>query len=89
MTAFEQFWEAYPKERRTYPKAIIQKKYDKATKDTTPIELLESLENYKRIEWKSGWRFIPQMSKWFNQQYWKREFSSDAVNYEQKSVESF
>ena len=89
MDHFEQFWKLYPVGRRI-GKDKMRLKFERITKTVDACVLLESLENHIAIEWRGvANKFIPHMATWLNQQRWTKEFTTTAVNYDQKSVVAF
>ena len=71
---FEQFWAAYPKCKRKVDKKGCERKFLKI-KDLETVfpDIMASLEMWKKSkQWtKDNGEYIPQTSKWINQEYWK------------------
>jgi hypothetical protein len=66
---FEDFWKAYPKK---VGRGDAAKKFKAASAKVSTQEMMKALESQKRTpQWmKDGGQFIPNPSKWLNQERW-------------------
>ena len=66
---FEEFWQTYPAYRRT-AKGTAWKAWQKATKDTTPAELIDKAEEYAESPKGKG-EFSVMPATWLNGRCWE------------------
>lgn len=78
-SAFDEFWQAYPKHK---DKAAAEKSFEKVMKSGVPLEtLLTAIERQKKTEqWsRDGGQFIPYPSTWLNRKKWEDEVQDSEI----------
>lgn len=75
-TAFDQFWQAYPKKRK---KPDAEKAWKQVKADEHLAAILESIEAHKRIpQWcKDGGEFIPHPATWLRARGWEDDLTTE------------
>lgn len=72
---FEEFWKAYPRRgEASNPKKPARQKYERAVKaGADPDQIITAARRFREIERKAGregTKYIPQASRWLNEQRW-------------------
>ena len=76
---FNEFWQAYPKERRTGKGAVVKAWMKHNVDALLSARMVQALERLKLTEqWqRDGGRFIPLPATWLNQRRWEDDVPED------------